>query len=120
MNRERAKELLPVIQAFAAGKTIQVLSYTGKWSDIENMQFYDNNKYRIKPESHLRPYTFEEMCEAIKEHGGYIVESSGVFIDSISCFGTEGIILPADEEISYSELCEYTWLDDNSPCGVIE
>lgn len=31
MNREQAKELLPIIQAFAEGKTIQVKASDGLW-----------------------------------------------------------------------------------------
>lgn len=54
MNRERAKELLPVIQAFADGKTIQVRGRTSavpKWTDIlSDPSFFGNCEYRIKPE----------------------------------------------------------------------
>ena len=54
MNRKRARELLPVIQAFAEGKTIQYRdnSRVYKWSDADNEIFLLNtdNEYRIKPE----------------------------------------------------------------------
>ena len=33
MTREQAKELLPIIQAFAEGKTVQFLD-GGKWADV--------------------------------------------------------------------------------------
>ena len=53
MIKEQAKELLPIIQAFAEGKTIQY--YTGAdWIDVdpdEAVDFSDNpSNYRIKPE----------------------------------------------------------------------
>ena len=54
MNRERAKELLPIIQAFVDGKTIQYLDIDGSWYDLDepNWEYSVNNKvrYRIKPE----------------------------------------------------------------------
>ena len=31
MTREEAKEILPIIQAFAEGKTIEYREYDGEW-----------------------------------------------------------------------------------------
>lgn len=53
MTRERAKELLPVIQAYAEGKTIQV-SYPGLiWEEMESQSFDGDPalRFRIKPEA---------------------------------------------------------------------
>ena len=54
MNRERAKELLPIIQAFAEGKTVQAKKLAGEgWIDINNfIDFFDadEREWRIKPE----------------------------------------------------------------------
>ena len=49
MTRERAKELLPIIQAYAEGKKIQSLSSAG-WEDINDPLFRSHSEYRIKPE----------------------------------------------------------------------
>lgn len=54
MNRERAKELLPIIQAYAEGKTIQYIGVGFEnWHDVDNELEIDSMryKYRIKPES---------------------------------------------------------------------
>lgn len=54
MNRERAKELLPIIQAYAEGKTIQCIGVGFEnWHDVDNELEIDSMryKYRIKPES---------------------------------------------------------------------
>jgi len=53
MDRQRANQLLPIIQAFAEGKQIQFTNtgaQEGEWflSSIPN--FNDSYKYRIKPE----------------------------------------------------------------------
>lgn len=69
MTREEAKVLLPIIQAFAEGKTIQY--YRNKdgiqqWVDVpsdETVNFSDyTSKYRIKPESKYRPFKNAEEC----------------------------------------------------------
>lgn len=49
MNRERAKALLPIIQGYADGKTVQRLEVCG-WTDIESPSFeWGIGHYRIKP-----------------------------------------------------------------------
>ena len=62
MTREEAKELLPIIQAWAEGKNIQFLS-DGEWHDINQADFtcYPD-KYRIKPEPKYRPFKTQEEC----------------------------------------------------------
>ena len=62
MTREEAKELLPIIQAWAEGKNIQFLS-DGEWHDINQADFtcYPD-KYRIKPEPKYRPFKTNEEC----------------------------------------------------------
>lgn len=66
MNRKKAKELMPIIQAFAEGKTIQyydTLIDIVDWEDCENPDF-DNLTYefRIKPEPTYRPFKDAEEC----------------------------------------------------------
>ena len=52
MTPERAKELLPIIQAFADGEDIQCGSSSNNhWSDLnKRAHFEDDLEYRIKPE----------------------------------------------------------------------
>ena len=54
MNRERAKELLPVIQAFAEGKDIQFALEGYQWTDLHEETAFtfpaEDYEYRIKPE----------------------------------------------------------------------
>lgn len=65
MTREEAKELLPIIQAFAEGKTIQVKGPDNRWYDYEgkscklkfDSRFQD---YRMKPE--YRPFKDADEC----------------------------------------------------------
>ena len=57
MNRERAKELLPIIKAYAEGAEVECYSGTG-WLRAGTPTFDDLLKYRIKPSS--KPRTIED------------------------------------------------------------
>jgi hypothetical protein len=71
MTRERAKELLPIIQAFIEGKTIQY-----KRKDVWEDCFYQTDicfehsstNYRIKPESETESSSSSSCCGG----GGFI------------------------------------------------
>jgi hypothetical protein len=59
MDREKAKQLLPIIQAYAEGKTIQLKRLDGTWVDFEpeiskdiGINF-ENGEHRIKPEENF-------------------------------------------------------------------
>ena len=68
MTREQTKELLPIMQAFAEGKTIQYYytTPTPHWEDVLPNQTVDFNsdasKYRIKPEPKYRPFKNQNEC----------------------------------------------------------
>lgn len=53
MTREEAKRLLPIIQAYADGKTIQYLDKEFNWQDFDDQSFYVGISYRIKPEINI-------------------------------------------------------------------
>ena len=65
MNRKEAKELMPIIQAFAEGKAIESRCIKGDkslWYDDEDPSFDDDLEYRIKPEPTYRPFKNSEEC----------------------------------------------------------
>lgn len=69
MTREEAKELLPIIKAFAEGKQIQSRNIKSHnflervWMDDTGPEFFDsNNEYCIKAESKYRPFKNAEEC----------------------------------------------------------
>ena len=62
MERKNTKELLPIITAFAEGKTIQFF-HCGSWSDLLSPKFdKEAFLYRIKPEPKYRPFKSVEEC----------------------------------------------------------
>ena len=65
MTREEVKEMLPVLQAFADGKTIESRCIKGDkslWYDDEDPSFDNDLEYRIKQEPMYRPFMDAEEC----------------------------------------------------------
>lgn len=63
MTREQAKELLPIIQAFVDGKTIEARTNSiSKWVETTTPKFDLLHEYRIKPEPKYRPFKNVEDC----------------------------------------------------------
>ena len=76
MTIEKAKELLPVIQAFAEGKQIQWYNASkNKWYDDTDPYFDSESKYRIKPK--LRRMTCRQLAEWLAKGNGAALEVSG-------------------------------------------
>ena len=61
MAREEAKELLPIIQAFAEGKTIRDW-INDTWKDKEYTSFGELSQSPIKPQPKYRPFKSKEEC----------------------------------------------------------
>lgn len=100
MNRQQAKELLPIIQAFAEGKTIQIKALDGLWHDDNggDIRFYAKPKnYRIKPLQKYRPFKNKKECweEMLKHHPfGWVKDMSRMC--SIITIREDGIIANTD------------------------
>ena len=123
MTREEAKELLPIIQAWAEGKNVQFLS-DGEWHDINQADFtcYPD-KYRIKPEPKYRPFKTKEECwdEMMKHQpfgwlkdtdtGGYII---------ISELDYEYIEISGNNGWDYVGLMKCYTFADGTPFGIKE
>lgn len=63
MNRQEAKELLPIIQAFAEGRPIEYQDSYEKWIESDIMAFdLSPENYRIKREPKYRPFANAEEC----------------------------------------------------------
>jgi len=81
MNRERAKELLPIIQAFAEGKTVQFqqIGMTGWMDDGDDVSFEISGEYRIKPEPReFYLYLQSESCGKWNKAGSMYVTEAGL------------------------------------------
>ena len=94
MTREEAKKLLPIIQAFAEGKTIQVrINNDSSWTDLldDKLEISNLYEYRIKPEPKYRPFKSQEECwEEMLKHQpfGYIKRKENNEITQITGMNT--------------------------------
>ena len=85
MNRNQAKELMTIIQAFAEGKAIESRCIKGDkslWYDDEDPSFDDDLEYRIKPEPTYRPFKNAEECwQEMQKHKPFGWVKSTLFKD---------------------------------------
>ena len=85
MTREEVKEMLPVLQAYAEGKTIESRCIKGDkslWYDDEDPSFDNDFEYRIKPEPKFRPFKNAEECwQEMQKHKPFGWVKSTLFKD---------------------------------------
>lgn len=131
MNRQEAKQLLPIIQAYAEGKTVQLRERSNCpncYVDLGNSVHFDTypvEYYRIKPEPKYRPFENAEECwEEMQKHQPFgwikcndnLVKSKFIHIDSIR--NNEASIL--DTYFNYTELNKFYSFVDGIPFGIKE
>ena len=131
MTREEAKEILPIIQAFVEGKTIEYREYGGEWKEAHTPTWSSRLFYRIKPEPRYRPFKTKEECwnEMLNHQpfGWLKSKKNGRFhcIGEVSWsdeFETVHIALSTSESLSRSSdsvFDEYTFAD-GTPFGIRE
>lgn len=128
MTREEAKKLLPIIQAFAEDKTIQVKGPDNRWYDYKKktckLNFNSDPKdYRIKPEPKYRPFNNSEECwEEMQKHQPFGWVKNGELKFNIITIRTDGIIVSSgidNNRWSYKTASQITFID-GTPFGIKE
>ena len=124
MTREQAKELLPIIQAFAEGKTIQYLDKIDGWRDYNDPSFCGNLKYRIKPEPKHRPFNDQEECwNEMHKHPdfGWVKTHNTGHLCQINCF-YYGNRIGIDNKVAINFGCAFDdyLFPDGTPFGIKE
>ena len=131
MTREEAKELLPIMQAFAEGKTIEYRGLGGEWKAAHTPTWSSHLFYRIKPEPKYRPFKTKEDCwNEMQNHqpfGWLKSKKNGSFccIGEVSwsdAFRDVHITYSTNESLAHSTISvfnEYTFAD-GTPFGIKE
>lgn len=131
MTREEAKQLLPIIQAFAEGETIECRTKPGtisagipnKWTEIKEIGFWNGIEYRIKTEPKYRSFKNAEECLAeMQKHkpfGWVKIEDlyrniANVTICSITFADNEA------RDVNYEQAFKNYTFADGTPFGVKE
>lgn len=125
MTREEAKELLPIIQAFADGKTIQCRTKNRPWFDLldNKLEMCGFFEYRIKPEPKYRPFNDQEECwnEMLKHQPfGWVKDTSNRTPYSILEVINEGCVFPYDPVMPFDDIYKYYTFADGKPFGIKE
>ena len=124
MTREEVKAKLPIIKAFAEGKTIQFYE-DGKWFDIYETDFnYSTDKYRIKPEPKYRPFKNREECwQEMQKHQpfGWVKRIDTGNFEHIKSVCQEKILFAVSiEYYKYEDAFKYYKFTDGTPFGIKE
>ena len=131
MTREEIKKMLPILQAFADGKTIESRCIKGDkslWYDDEDPSFDNDLEYRLKPEPKYRPFENTEECweEMLKHQPFGWVKSinnkdSEVFIHCTAITKEDGILTGIDEiPFPYCGMFNNYTFADGTPFGIKE
>lgn len=127
MDRNQAKELLPIIKAFSEGKVIEsrcIKGDTSLWYDEEGPSFDEDYEYRIKPEPTYRPFKDAEECwaEMCKHHPfGWVKhkkDGSRSLITSV--IGYERKVYFDEDGWYFDRIMEHYIFVDGTPFGVKE
>lgn len=123
MNRKQAKEMLPIIQAFAEGKGVETKTGSG-WISIENMSFAGNpDSYRIKPEPKFRPFKDAEECwQEMLKHQPFGVVKDKYFANyqthrAFTCLVTNGCHFRGYEDETFENSFKNLLFADDTPFG---
>ena len=127
MTREEAKQLLPIIQAFAKGKDIEYRTkgFNENWKKVTQIPelSFKSFEYRIKPEPKYRPFKDAKECmaEMLKHQPFGWITSQGAFFyiiyieDKLFGYGSAcGTILHSE----FNDVLKSFTFADGVPFGV--
>ena len=120
MTREEVKEMLPVLQAFAEGKTIESRCIKGDKSlfyDDEDPSFDNDFEYRIKQEPRYRPFRDSKECwEEMQKHQPFGWVKSTLFKDLALVKRVTTLYVEINRDIiDYKDALEkFTFADDTN------
>ena len=91
MDRNQAKEFYPILQAYAEGKviesrtkpsTVKGTDVPNDWTEMKEIEFWNNTEYRVKPEPTYRPFKNGEECwQEMQKHQPFGWVKSTLFKD---------------------------------------
>lgn len=132
MTKKEAKQLLPIIQAFAEGKVIEcrakpdrlkgVVDIPNKWTEMKEICFWNGIEYRIKPEPKYRSFKDAEECwQEMQKHQpiGWTYDYTNNIWDSIARVTGSGIVYEEDM-MCFEDVFNRVKFADGTPFGMKE
>ena len=129
MTREEAKAFLPIIQAFAEGKVIECRTkpslvegtdVPNDWTEMKEIEFWNNTEYRIKQEQKFRPFKNEEECwQEMQKHQPFGWVKSTLFKDLALVKRVTTLYVEINRDIiDYKDALEKFTFSDDTNFGV--
>ena len=131
MTREEAKQLLPIIQAFAEGEIIECRTKPGtisagipnKWTEIKEIGFWNGIEYRIKIKPKYRSFKNAEECfaEMLNHHPFGWLKGDKFFYNIVSVSNIDVSMANVSGDIVtlyFSDVMEDNTFADGTPFGV--
>ena len=131
MNRNQAKEFYPFLQAFAEGRVIEYRTKTSliegtdvpnDWTEMKEIEFWNNTEYRVKPKQKYRPFRDAKECwQEMQKHQPFVWVKSTLFkdLDLVQRVTTLYVEINRDI-IDYKDSLEKFTFADGTPFGVKE
>lgn len=129
MDRKQAKEFYPFLQAFAKGEAIECRTkpsavkgsdILNDWTEMTEIEFWNNTEYRVKPEPKCRPFKDEKECWAeMQKHQpfGWTYDYTNNIWDSITRVTSSGIIYEEDM-MCFEDVFNRVKFADGTPFGI--
>ena len=126
MDRNQAKEFYPVLQAFAEGKVIECRTklslvvgtdVPNDWTEMKEIEFWNNTEYRVKPEPKYRPFANAEECwQEMQKHKPFGWVKSTLFKDLALVKRVTTLYVEINRDIiDYKDALEkFTFADDTN------
>ncbi len=133
MDRNQAKEFYPFLQAFAKGEAIECrtkpsavkgTSVPNDWTEMTEIEFWNNTEYRIKPEPKYRPFKDAEECwQEMLKHQPFGVVKDKYFANyqthrAFTCLVTNGCHFRGYEDETFENSFKNLLFADGTPFGV--
>ena len=126
MNRKQAKEFYPFLKAFSEGKVIETRRkpsavkgtyIPNDWTEMKEIEFWNNTEYRVKPEPKYRPFANAEECwQEMQKHKPFGWVKSTLFKDLALVKRVTTLYVEINRDIiDYKDALEkFTFADDNN------
>ena len=131
MDRNQAKEFYPVLQAFAEGKVIECRTkpslvvgtdVPNDWTEMKEIEFWNNTEYRVKPEPTYRQFKNGEECwQEMQKHQPFGWVKSTLFKDFDLVQRVTTLYVEINREIiDYKDALEKFTFADGTTFGIKE
>ena len=127
MNRNQAKEFYPILQAYAEGRVIEcrtkpsalskIWRDMNDWTEMKEIEFWNNTEYRIKPEPTYRPFKDAKECwQEMQNHQPFGWVKSTLFKDLALVKRVTTLYVEINRDIiDYKDaLDKFTFADDTN------